>query len=68
MIERLETIEKKYNEINQELMNPDVLSDIKKTLELNKELSELKEPYDAYQKLKKIDNDIESDKMVIDDP
>ena len=46
MIERLENIEKKYNEINQELMNPDVLSDIKKTLELNKELSELKESYD----------------------
>ena len=68
MIERLETIEKKYNEINQELMNKEVQSDIKKTLEINKGLSELKEPYDAYQKLKKIDNDIESDKMVIDDP
>ena len=68
MIERLEAIDKKYNDINKELMNPDVLSDIKKTLELNKELAELKEPYDAYQKLKKIDADIESDKMVIDDP
>ena len=68
MIERLEAIDKKYNDINKELMNPDVLSDIKKTLELNKELADLKEPYDAYQKLKKIDNDIESDKMVVDDP
>ena len=68
MIERLITIEKKYNEISEELMNPEVLSDINKTLKLNKELSELKEPYDAYQKLKKIDNDIEADKMVIDDP
>ena len=68
MIERLETIENKYNEINQELMNPEVLSDINKTLKLNKELSDLKEPYDAYQLLKKIDNDIEADKMVIDDP
>ena len=68
MIERLETIEKKYNEITKELMNPDVLSDINKTLKLNKELADLKESYDAYQKLKKIDNDIEADKMVIDDP
>ena len=33
MIERLETIEKKYNEINEELMNPEILSDIKKTLD-----------------------------------
>ena len=68
MIERLETIESKYNEISKELMNPEVLSDINKTLKLNKELSDLKEAYDAYQKLKKIDNDIEADRMVIDDP
>ena len=68
MIERLITIESKYNEISKELMNPEVLSDINKTLKLNKELSDLKESYDAYQKLKKIDNDIENDKMVIDDP
>lgn len=67
MIERLETIENKYNEISKELMNPEVLSDINKTLKLNKELSDLKESYDAYQKLKKIDNDIEADKMVMDD-
>ena len=39
MIERLETIEKKYNEINNELMNPEVLGDINKTLKLNKELA-----------------------------
>ena len=68
MIERLETIESKYNEISKELMNPEVLSDINKTLKLNKELSDLKGAYDAYQELKKIDNDIETDKMVIDDP
>ena len=68
MIERLITIESKYNEISKELMNPEVLSDINKTLKLNKELSDLKESYDAYQNLKKIDNDIEADRMVIDDP
>ena len=49
MIERLMTIESKYNEISKELMSQEVLSDIKKTLELNKEQSELKEAYDAYQ-------------------
>ena len=68
MIERLETIEKKYNDINDELMKPEVLSDIKKTLELNKEMAELKESYDAYQKYKKIDNDILGAKEIINDP
>ena len=68
MIERLETIEKKYNEINEELMNPEVLGDIKKTLELNKEMADLKESFDAYQKYKKIENDIISAKEIINDP
>ena len=68
MIERLKTIENKYNEISKELMDPEVLSDINKTLKLNKELSDLKESYDAYQELKKIETNIESDKLVIDDP
>ncbi len=67
MIERLETIEQKYNAINEELMKEDVLNDIKKTLELNKELSLLKESYDAYQKYKKIENDIEGAKKIVND-
>ena len=35
MIERLELIEKRYNEINELLMSPEVLSDIKKSKELS---------------------------------
>ena len=34
MIERLNVIEEKYKEIESELMNPEVLSNVKKTLEL----------------------------------
>ena len=36
MLERLEAIEKRYNELSEEMMNPDVVSNIKKTLELKK--------------------------------
>ena len=68
MIERLQSIEKKYNELNYELMKPEVLSDIKKTLELNKEISNLKDSYDAYQKYKKIENDIVEASEIISDP
>ena len=67
MIERLMTIESKYNEISKELMSQEVLSDIKKTLELNKEQSELKEAYDAYQVYKKIEEDITSAKKMLED-
>jgi len=68
VIERLENIEKKYNEITNELMKPEVLSDIKKTLELNKEQSELTESYNAYQTYKKIEEDIESATEMSKDP
>ena len=68
MLERLQTIEDKYNEITKELMSEEVLSDIKKTLELNKELADLKESYDAYQEYKRIENDIIGAKEIINDP
>lgn len=42
MLERLEAIEKRYNELSEEMMNPDVVSNIKKTLELTKEQAGLK--------------------------
>lgn len=68
MIERLESIEKKYNELNEELMSSDVLSDIKKTLELNKKIADLKMSYDAYQQYKKIENDILAALEITSDP
>jgi peptide chain release factor 1 len=54
MIERLETIEKRYNELNNELMNPETISNIKKTLELTKEQSLLTDAYEVYQEYKKL--------------
>ncbi len=60
MIERLEAIEKKYNEITEELMKPEVISDIKKTLELTKEQASLRDCYDIYQTYKNVLNDIEA--------
>ena len=37
MINRLDAIQKRYDEIAKELSNPDVISDIKKMTELSKE-------------------------------
>ena len=68
MLERLIAIEEKYNELSKELSKPEVLSDIKKTLELTKEQAALKEAYDAYQKYKKIESDLKEAKEMIKDP
>ena len=68
MIERLETIEKRYNELTEELMKPEVISNIKKTLQLTKEQAGLKEAYDAYQEYKSTTSQIEDAKEMVKDP
>ena len=68
MIERLQTIENKYNELNEELMKPEVISNVKETLRLTKEQAELRESYNAYQEYKKVLNGIEDAKEMVKDP
>ncbi len=67
MNERLKNIEEKYNEITEELLKPEVISDIKKTMELSKEQAGLKEIYELYQEYKKVLNDIEGNKELVQD-
>ncbi len=67
MIERLQNIENRYNELNNLLMDQSVISDIKKTMELSKEQSSLSEAYEAYQEYKKILEDISSCKEMMKD-
>ena len=68
MIERLENIEKRYNELMEMLSDPIVLGDIKKTMELSKEQASLKENYEAYQEYKKVINNIDDAKALMKDP
>ena len=67
MIERLQNIEKRYNELVDLLSNPEVLSDIKKTTELSKEQASLRENYEAYQEYKKVISNIEAAKEMMKD-
>ncbi len=68
MIERLKAIEEKYLQLQEELMKPEVFSDIKKATELNKEQASLKEAYEVYQQYKKILSSMENDKEMMKDP
>ena len=68
MKERLIAIEEKYNELIEKLSSPEIISDVKQMLKLNKEMADLKEPYDAYQRLKKIEIDLEEAKEMTKDP
>ena len=68
MIERLKNIEVRYKEILEELLKPEILSDIKKTTELSKEQKDLEEAYNAYQEYKSIISNIEAAREMMKDP
>ncbi len=67
MIERLEATLQKYNELQEELTKPDVLSDMKKTKTYSKELASLEEVVTCYKRYKKVLEDIESAKEMLQD-
>lgn len=68
MINRLEAIEKKYNELKEELTKPEVLNDFNKLRELSKEESELKETVEVYEKYKKVKDNLLQAKEMENDP
>ena len=67
MIERLEAINNKYQEITNELSNPDVISNIKKMTELSKEQTRLGGIVEVYSKFKQVNVDMESAKEMLHD-
>lgn len=67
MIERLQVIENRYNELTEELMKPEVISNIKKTMEFSKEQASLKEAYEAFQELKALEEDVQAAKEMMKD-
>jgi peptide chain release factor 1 len=68
MIDRLETIRTRYNEINDLLTKQEVLSNVKKLKELSKEQSMLKDAYEAYEKYSPILQQINEAKAMLRDP
>ena len=68
MIERLEAINTKYQEITNELSSPEVISNIKKMTELSKEQTRLGSIVQVYSEFKQINDDIESAKEMLHDP
>ena len=67
MIERLDAIVNRYNEINDELSSPDIVNDIKRMTELSKEQTRLGETVDVYSRYKSVLINIEEDKDLIKD-
>ena len=68
MIERLEAISEKYQELTEKLASPEVLADYNELKKLSKEQKDLEEQYNKYQEYKKVISNIEEAKELINDP
>ena len=68
MIERLEIINNRYNELTKELESPEVVSDYNKMMKLSKEKSSLEETVNKYEEYKKLTSSIGELKELINDP
>jgi peptide chain release factor 1 len=67
MIERLENILKKYNELNDQLMSEEVIKDIKKATLISKEKVAMEDVVAAYEDYKKLLNQIKDNKELVND-
>ena len=67
MINRLEAILKRYNEIKEELSNPEIISNIKKMTELSKEQTRLEKTVNIYEEYKQVLEDVEAAKDMLKD-
>lgn len=65
MLEKLEALYKRWQEIEQQLNDPSVMSDMKRYVKLNRDYKDLQAVVDAYLRYKKIDSDMASAKEVL---
>jgi peptide chain release factor 1 len=65
MLDKLEAIKKHWEEVGEQMNQPEVMSDMKRFIKLNKDYKEMQPVVDAYYKYAKIIKDIESSKEIL---
>jgi peptide chain release factor 1 len=71
LLDKLEGIKNRWEEVGEQITRPDVIADQKKYVKLSKEYKDLEEVVEAYKKYKNVTDNIASSKEVIeteDDP
>lgn len=67
MLDKLSNIEKRYLELREQSMDPEIISDNQKSIQINKELSSLQDLYDLTQEYKKYESQVRWAKEIIAD-
>jgi peptide chain release factor 1 len=67
MLDKLESIKVRFDEVSELLVQPDVMSDMKRYIQLNKEYKDLEPIISAYKQYKNIISNIDSSKEMLKD-
>lgn len=67
MFERLQVVEDRYEQLNEYLSDPDIVSDATKLRDYSKEQSGLQETVDVYREYKRVIEELESSKELLQD-
>ncbi|HAN58024.1 MAG TPA: peptide chain release factor 1, partial [Erysipelotrichaceae bacterium] len=67
LLDRLETVAKRYEELNQILMDPSIANDVKKMTDASKEQGSLEKAYGMYKEYKSLLDGIEESKSLLGD-
>ena len=59
MIDKLEAIKKRFEEVSKQIIDPDVISDMKRYIKLNKEYKDLEIIVNAYSKYSNVISNID---------
>ncbi len=65
MLEKLANIEKKYFDLREQSMDSDIISDTKRSIQINKDISALQDMYDLIQAYRKTENQVKWAKEII---
>ncbi len=67
MIDKLKSVEEKFEDINAQLCDPDVVSDMEKYRKLMQDVKHLTPIVEKYREYKKVNSDLEEAKMLLDE-
>ncbi|WP_391119939.1 peptide chain release factor 1 [Psychrobacillus sp. L3] len=67
MFDRLQSVEDRYDKLNELLSDPDVVNDINKLRQYSKEQSDLQDTVDAYREYKEVKSQYKDAKLMLDE-
>ena len=67
MFEKLEDVEKRYEELNKKISDPEIIARQNEWKQLMKEHSEISEVVEKYRQYKKVQKDLEEAKQMLSD-